>query len=84
MQVSQRSLWSSSPGRFTGAVFFVCLVAMLVGFAPAAMAAAQKQSYIVVLKDDVAHPANVAQRHEENRGAKIGHIYGSAIEGLFG
>jgi subtilisin family serine protease len=38
-------------------------------------------SYIVVLNDDVAHPAVVAQRQEENRGAEVEHIYRSAIEG---
>jgi hypothetical protein len=37
--------------------------------------------YIVVLKDGVAHPANVARRHEANRGAQVSHIYGVAIKG---
>jgi subtilisin family serine protease len=57
------------------------VAASLVTCVSAALAAPTSDRYIVVLKDDVAHPANVAQRHEENRGAEVGHVYGSAIEG---
>jgi hypothetical protein len=58
---------------------FLCLIALLTA-APAALAAPSRGSYIVVLKDGVAHPANVAHRHEENRGAEVGHIFGVAIK----
>jgi len=51
-------------------------------FAPAALAAPPAtKPYIVVLEDDVAHPANVAHRHEGNRDIDVGHIYGVAIKG---
>ena len=37
--------------------------------------------YIVVLEDSVAHPGNVADRHAENREAKVSHVYGTALKG---
>jgi Subtilase family/Peptidase inhibitor I9 len=76
----QRSLQSrnSSIAFLIGLVLLACMAAFC---APAASAAAPARSYIVVLKDDVAHPANVAHRHEENRGADVDHIYGVAIKG---
>jgi hypothetical protein len=46
-----------------------------------AAAAPVSKSYIVVLNDGVAHPRNVAQRHEENRGAEVDHVYATAIKG---
>jgi hypothetical protein len=80
-QVSQR-LWtkSFSASAVLGAALLLCLTVMLAA-APAAFSAPSRASYIVVLKDDVAHPANVAHRHEDNRGAEVGHIYGVAIKG---
>jgi subtilisin len=63
------------------AVGALLLAMTLVAAAPAATSTATSDEYIVVLKDDVAHPANVAHRHEENRGADIGYIYGAAIKG---
>jgi formylmethanofuran dehydrogenase subunit D len=63
------------------AALVLCVTAMLAAAVPAALSAPATDQYIVVLKDDVAHPANVAHRHEENRGAEVDHIYGSAIEG---
>jgi subtilisin family serine protease len=80
MQVSSRSSWSEFSLLSLG-VFVVSALAALVAFVPAAGASPDADSYIVVLKDDVAHPANVAHRHEDNRGAEVGHIYGAAIEG---
>jgi hypothetical protein len=70
-----------SLGAATGALLLLCMAAMLVAAAPAADAAPASDSYIVVLKDDVAHPANVADRHEENRGADVEHVYRTAIKG---
>ena len=70
-----------SLGAATGALLLLCAAAMLIAAVPAADAAPASDSYIVVLKEDVAHPANVAERHEENRGADVDHIYGAAIEG---
>jgi subtilisin family serine protease len=58
---------------------FVALA--LLAAAPASAESPDADPYIVVLEDDIAHPANVAHRHEENRGAKLGHIYGTAIKG---
>jgi hypothetical protein len=63
-----------------GTTLLLCLTAML-AVAPAALSAPSSDPYVVVLRDDVAHPANVAHRHEENRGARVGHIYGVAIKG---
>jgi subtilisin family serine protease len=80
-QVSRRSYTKSlSTGAVLGAALLLCLTAML-AMAPAAFSAPSRAPYIVVLKDDVAHPANVARRHEANRGAEVGHIYGVAIKG---
>ncbi len=70
-----------SLGAATGALLLLCMAAAMLIAAPAADAAPASDPYIVVLKDDVAHPANVAERHEENRGADVEHIYGAAIEG---
>ena len=80
MQVSSRGSWSKFSLLSSGALV-ICVVASLLAFASAAGASPGADSYIVVLKDDVAHPANVAHRHEENRGADVDHIYGTAIEG---
>ena len=63
-----------------GAIPLLCLTAMLTA-APAAFSAPPRASYVVVLKDDVAHPAYLAHRHERNRGAEITHVYGVAIKG---
>jgi subtilisin family serine protease len=62
---------------------FVACLMVLAGIAAGTAVAEESpsDSYIVVLKDDMAHPANVAQRHEENRGADIDHIYAAAIKG---
>lgn len=80
-QVSRRSSTKFfSVGAVLGATLLLCLTAMLAA-APAAFSAPERASYIVVLKDDVAHPANVAHRHEENRGARISHVYGVALKG---
>ena len=60
------------------------LAASVAGLGISASAAGADSSaapYIVVLKDDVAHPANVAHRHENNRGANLGHIYRAGVEG---
>jgi hypothetical protein len=80
MQVSHRFGWVSTPS-YRGSLLLLALVGAVAGLVPAASATAASKSYIVVLKDDVAHPGNVAQRHEDNRGAEIGHIYGVAIKG---
>jgi subtilisin family serine protease len=80
-QVSRRSSTKFFlVGAVLGATLLLCLTAM-VAAAPAAFSAPERASYIVVLKDDVAHPANAAHRHEENRGARISHIYGVALKG---
>jgi Subtilase family/Peptidase inhibitor I9 len=73
----------SHQSRKSSVVFSIGLALfVLAAFgAPTVTAAAPAKSYIVVLNDDVAHPANLAHRHEENRGADIGHIYGVAIKG---
>jgi subtilisin family serine protease len=34
-----------------------------------------------VLKDSIEHPARVAERHAEDRGAEITHVYGHALNG---
>jgi len=82
MQVSSRFQDSPSPGASLGVISLLLLaLAMLAVLAPATHAAPASEPYIVVLKDDVAHPANVAHRHEDNRGAEVGHIYGVAIKG---
>jgi hypothetical protein len=70
-----------SSGASIGIALLLSVTAMLVTSVPTARSAAMSDPYIVVLKDDVAHPANVAHRHEENRGADIGYIYGAAIKG---
>lgn len=80
MQVSSRSQGSLSLGASVG-VISVLALALLATLAPAAMASPATASYVVVLKDDVAHPAYLAHRHEENRGAEVGHIYGVALKG---
>ena len=80
MQVSSRSQGSRSLGAALCAASVLAL-ALFATLAPAAMAAPATASYVVVLKDDVAHPAHLAHRHEANRGAEITHIYGVAIKG---
>ena len=81
MQVSRRSHSISFSARATlGALLLLSLTAML-ATAPAALSAPSRASYVVVLKDDVAHPAYLAHRHERNRGAEITHVYGVAIKG---
>ena len=78
MQVSSRL----GRGSWSWAVALLGVaLAVLVASAPTALAAPHARSYIVVLKDGVAHPANVAHRHEDNRGAEVSHIYGVAIKG---
>jgi subtilisin family serine protease len=82
MQVSSRFRTDAySSGLAVGAILFFCVVATLIATAPKALAAPASDQYIVVLKEHVAHSANVAHRHEENRGAELGHIYGDSIEG---
>jgi len=66
---------------FTFYLALALLAALCTGISTAGALEPKADPYIVVLNDDVAHPANVAQRHEENRGAEIGHIYRSAIRG---
>src|SRR5690348_11894035 len=80
MQVSSRVQGSRSLGTAVGVVSVLAL-ALFATFAPAAMAAPATASYVVVLEDGVAHPANLAHRHEENRGAEITHIYSVALKG---
>jgi hypothetical protein len=80
MQISSRFMGSSTRAA-TAAAFSLLILAISLLWAGAALATSASKSYIVVLKDGVAHPANVAHRHEDNRGAKIGHIYGVAIKG---
>jgi len=66
------------------AAVFLLLLLLLPGQASAGDApdeSGASNPYIVVLQDDVAHPANVAHRHEANRGAELGHIYDVAIKG---
>ncbi|HYP56555.1 MAG TPA: S8 family serine peptidase, partial [Solirubrobacterales bacterium] len=60
---------------------FLVVAASFLWASSASAAKPATDPYIVVLKDDVAHPANVAHRHEENRGAELGHVYGTAIKG---
>src|SRR4051812_23105916 len=67
--------------RISIGAFLICAAAMLAVALPSASSAEASKSYIVVLNDDVAHPANVAHRHEENRGAELDHIYKAAIKG---
>jgi subtilisin family serine protease len=82
MQISQRFRTNAfSSAAVVGAIMLFCVAALLVAAVPRALAAPASDQYIVVLEDDVAHPANVAHRHEENRGAELGHIYGTAIQG---
>ncbi|TMK56071.1 MAG: hypothetical protein E6G51_11180, partial [Actinobacteria bacterium] len=73
-----RSIKPLCTGTLLATALALCLAA-LPAAAPAAPA--QADPYIVVLKDDVAHPAVVAHRHEANRGARVGHIYATAIKG---
>jgi hypothetical protein len=80
MQVSSRVQGSRSLGAALGVVSVLAL-ALLATLAPAAMAAPATASYVVVLKDEVAHPAYLAHRHERNRDAEITHVYGVAIKG---
>lgn len=80
MQVSSRVQGSRSLGAAVGVVSVLAL-ALFAALAPAALAAPATASYVVVLKDDVAHPAYLAHRHERNRGAEITHVYGVAIKG---
>jgi subtilisin family serine protease len=56
-------------------------VFLLAAVASPASASTDTDPYIVVLKDSVEHPGNVAHRHEENRDAELGHIYEDAIKG---
>ena len=37
--------------------------------------------YIVVLRDSTNHPGRVAERHAQNRDARIGHVYSHALKG---
>lgn len=78
MKVSSRFQGSCSLRASLGVISMLALFATL---APAAIAAPATASYVVVLKDDVAHPAYLAHRHERNRGAEITHVYGVAIKG---
>jgi hypothetical protein len=76
------SFVSRDDARLSALVVLVAAFAALMCLlAPLAFAGPAEESYIVVLKDDVAHPANLAHRHEANRGAEITHIYGVAIKG---
>jgi hypothetical protein len=62
---------------------FVC-VALVLGAmlsTSSAFGDSASRSYVVVVKDDVAHPANLAHRHEANRGAEVTHVYGVALKG---
>ena len=79
-QVSRFRRKSISARAMLGALLLLSLTAML-ATAPAALSAPSRASYVVVLKDDVAHPAYLAHRHERNRGAEITHVYGVAIKG---
>jgi Subtilase family/Peptidase inhibitor I9 len=61
--------------------FPILMALTFLGVASAQAAAPETDRYIVVLKDDVAHPGNIADRHEENRGADPGFIYRHALKG---
>ena len=81
MMVSSRLRWNGSALLSFSGMLCACAVASIMAFAPAAGADAPSDSYIVVLKDDVVNPTNVANRHEKNRGAKVEDIYGVAVKG---
>jgi subtilisin family serine protease len=49
--------------------------------APADPESQEPRKYIVVLEDSVEHPANVADRHAENRGTDVDHVYSTALKG---
>jgi subtilisin family serine protease len=51
------------------------------GLAAPAAASPEARPYIVVLKDDVAHPSNVAAEHRRNHGAAVTHTYEHALKG---
>jgi hypothetical protein len=42
---------------------------------------AESKRYIVVLKDDVADPGAMAAEHAQSYGARVTHVYGSALKG---
>lgn len=48
---------------------------------PASAAPPADADYIVVLRDTVAHPSDVAAEHRRNHGAQVSRTYGSALKG---
>jgi subtilisin len=60
---------------------FLVTSACLAVCAPLGLAAEEKVRYIVLLKESVKHPGDVAYRHASNRGAQISHVYGTALKG---
>src|SRR5258706_10144992 len=62
----------------------VLLVLFLVAFAAAAgsaAAAAIPGRYIVILKDSVSAPGQVASEHAQRYGARVSHVYTHALKG---
>lgn len=67
--------------RLSIALLMFAAVALFAASPASAGTSPDSERYIVVLKDEVAHPGAVARRHAENRGAEVGHVYGAAIKG---
>ena len=57
------------------------LLVFIVGIAPGQAAAAERNSYIVVLEDSVQEPAGIAWSQVKARGGELGFIYRHAIKG---
>lgn len=74
-----RSPRSSASIRFAAALAAAVVGAALVA-APAG-ASAPDGDYIVVLKDAVAHPSDVAAEHRRDHGAQVRFTYGTALKG---
>jgi subtilisin family serine protease len=57
------------------------LAATLAAFGATSIAASDRASYIVVLRDSVANPAAVAQQHAARFGGTVSHVYSHALKG---
>jgi subtilisin family serine protease len=57
------------------------VAATLVAFGATSIAASDRASYIVVLRDSVANPAAVAQQHAARFGGTVTHVYSHALKG---
>jgi len=69
--------------KTTARIALVLAVAgtLLAAFGASATTAADRASYIVVLKDSVANPAAVASEHATRFGGSVTHVYSHALKG---